>query len=105
LGAWIMREDGVEPLMAAVESVLVPLRMGQGLDDIALAGLEAAIDSFADHWSGERLIPKQAAAIVAEIWPALDSCAALYDEAGSDLIRRVAARLTERVSRCFLEPE
>ena len=98
-----MMEVVVQQLVDAAEALLVPLRMGQGLDDQALANLELALDEFARQWRSEPLIPKRAASVLAEIWPAMEASSELYADERGPRIREEAVRLSDRVFLCFVE--
>jgi len=78
--------------------------MGQGLDEVALGRLEVALDEFAVAWRTEAMIPKSAASVLAELWPALDSSSYLYPDERADRIRDQAVHLSDRVAQCFVEP-
>ena len=98
-----MKEASVTGLLAAAEGLLVPLRMGDGLDEAALARLESALDDFASAWRGEAMIPKAAASVLAELCPALETSSYLYPDERGNVVRQQAAMLSDRVAQCFVE--
>ena len=96
------RDDSVDRLLNAVEAFTSPLRMGDGIDESALAELKAALVSFAAAWKGDEMIPKAATAVLAELYPAMDGSAGLYD---SDYAKRIgdeAVTLYDLVSACMI---
>lgn len=100
-----MKEASVTQLVDAAEAFLVPLRMGEGLDEQALALLETAIDTFANQWRRDSMIPKSAASVLSEIWPSMEAASDLYPDERGDRIRDIAVRLGDRIAVCFLEDD
>jgi len=94
----------VDALERTVTRFLVPLRTGDGLDDLALGDLSSALRNCAAAWQGRDMIPKRAASILAELFPAVEGCAAHYDQ---DYARRIldsCIALHDLVVACTTEP-
>ena len=96
-----MTDSSVIGVIEAVKALLVPLRMGQGLDETALADLERALEKFAVDWSHEKVIPKVAASVLAELIPSLESASYLYPDERGQRILELSATLSDKVARCF----
>jgi hypothetical protein len=95
------RDDSVDRLLNAVIAFTEPLRMGDGIDEPALAELKAALVAFAAAWKGDEMIPKDAATVLAELYPAMDGSTGLY---ASDYAKRIydeAIALYDLVAACM----
>src|SRR5205823_9088503 len=101
-GPTVNKQAATDSPMAAAEAVCVPARMGEGVDPLALAGLEMALDNFARVWREDIVIPKSAASVLAELAPSLESSSYLYQDERREIIRELAVRLADRVARCFV---
>jgi hypothetical protein len=96
-----LKEVIVNELLAAAEALTVPLRMGRGLDEEALARVEDALERAAIAWRGDPMIPKRAASVLVELASSVETSSYLYDVSQADLIRQHAAHLGDLVARCF----
>ena len=87
-------------MAAAWEAFDIPVREGEGLDDGLLESLKSALQSFADSWASSDSIPRLAANILVDIFPATESNASLYDETEAERITQAAYELHELVGEC-----
>ncbi|MFD7537861.1 MULTISPECIES: hypothetical protein [unclassified Streptomyces] len=74
-----MDKDLVSRLEETATRFVIPLRMNEGFDEQALLQLQEEIDRCGRAWRNETHIPKRAALILAELSPAIEACAWLYE--------------------------
>jgi hypothetical protein len=95
----------VDELVAAAVKFTVPLRMGDGMDEIALNALRQALRRCADAWRHEVSIPKRAAHVLVDLFPAIEGDSHLYEEDYAKLVRDVALEISDLVTECVaLDP-
>lgn len=87
-------------LERAVERFAVPLRMGSGIDELAYADLCEALRSCATAWRGQDQIPKRAASMLAELFPAIEGCAGIYDQDCASRVLECCVELHDLVMAC-----
>jgi hypothetical protein len=92
----------VERLLVSVEKFTVPLRMGDGVDEPALAELKSALTTLASAWKGEQMIPKRAAAVLTELYPAVEGCSSLYPDDQASRVLEEANELLDLVQACMI---
>lgn len=100
-GVTMTTTDGnelTESLREAAERFMLPLRIGEGFDPDALDALCEQVDRCGRLWSGAPSVPKAAALILAELYPALDECAALHQDPLRLRIVHAAGRVRASVS-------
>jgi hypothetical protein len=90
-----------EELLDAIVKVTTPLRMGDGIDAAALETLTATLGRLAGEWSGRAEVPKDAAAALAELYPAVTGASYAYPTDYGDQVRDLAETLFDLVSTCF----
>jgi hypothetical protein len=95
----------IQQLRAAAQRFVVPLRRNEGFDPDALDELCEAIDRCGRVWSGRQAVPKLAALILAELFPAVDGCAWLYPDPMRQRILQAAARVAQSVSASLDNPD
>lgn len=91
------RDDVSKRLSDAVERFTVPLRMGEGVDDIALGELKSALAAAAAAWRGEPSLPKTLVIFLVEVFPSIDATSHLYPDERGDRIRTIAEEVQEMV--------
>jgi hypothetical protein len=92
-------------MRTAAERFVVQLRRNEGFDPDALDELCEAIDNCGRSWVGSPSVPKSAALILAELFPAVEGCAELYPEHTHNRILEAAARVAQSVSASLDTPE
>ncbi|MBK3647872.1 hypothetical protein [Streptomyces sp. MBT33] len=92
-----METDVVGRLEEAADRFVTPLRMNEGFDEQALHRLHAEIDRCGTEWRGATHVPKRAALILAELSPALQACAWLYEEGMRQRIQEAGVMVSEAV--------
>lgn len=95
----------IQQLRVAAQRFIIPLRLNERFDPDALGELCEAIDRCGRAWSGQPAVPKPAALILAELFPAVDGCAWLYLDPMRQRIREAAARLAQSVSASLDNPD
>ncbi|MEV0982585.1 hypothetical protein [Streptomyces sp. NPDC049915] len=58
---------------------MIPLRLNEGFDEQTLVQLREEIERCGTAWRGATKVPKRAALILAELFPAIAACAWLYE--------------------------
>lgn len=91
-------EELVSQLNDAAEGFIGPLRLNDGFVQLALDELCRQIDRLGEQWRAAEVIPKSAALLLSELYPAISACADLY--AGDERQRMIdaAVRVGERVT-------
>lgn len=92
-------------LRVAGERFVIPLRRNEAFDPDALDELCEAIDSCGRIWAASPTVPKAAALILAELFPAIDDCAWLYPDPLRQRIVEAAARVAQSVSASLDTPD
>jgi hypothetical protein len=93
-----VEEELVSQLDDAAERFVVPLRLNDGFDQLALDELCRQIDRFGHRWRTSEVIPKSAALILSELYPAISACADLYSGDERRRMIEAAVRVGERVT-------
>lgn len=95
----------IRRLRTSGERFVRQLRRNEGLDSDALDELCEAIDTCGRSWAGSPTVPKAAALILAELFPAIDGCARLYPDPVRQRILEAATRVAQCVSAGLDTPE
>jgi hypothetical protein len=90
-------EELVSQLGDAAEGFIIPLRLNDGFDELALEELCRQIDRLGQQWRTSEVIPKSGALILSELYPAICACADLYSGDERQRMIEAAARVWERV--------
>ncbi|MFF3583946.1 hypothetical protein [Streptomyces mirabilis] len=85
-------------LEEAENRFVIPMRMNEGLDEQALLQLQEEIDRCGTAWRECTHVPKRAALILAELLPAIEACAWLYDGNMRRRIQEAGAMVSEAVT-------
>ncbi|MEU6509725.1 hypothetical protein [Streptomyces sp. NPDC046942] len=93
-----METDLISRLEEAAERFVIPLRMNEGLDEQALLQLQEKIDHCGTAWREATHVPKRAALILAELHPAIEACAWLYEENMRQRIQEAGLMVSESVT-------
>lgn len=89
----------------AAMAVLVPVRMGKGLDRPALERLKGVLVRAAEMWADSDWLPKTAAALFVDLAPVMESCSYAYpvgDERTA--IQGAGQEIDVLVRACFIGP-
>lgn len=97
-------EPEVNELLAAAEQFTVPLRMGQGMDDIALGRLRDALRQCEDAWRDRDTVPKVGANVLVDLYLAVDASSYLYEDDYQALVRDAAIEISDLVRACVALP-
>ncbi|MGQ4434421.1 hypothetical protein [Streptomyces sp. SAS_260] len=92
-----METDLVSRLEEAANHFVIPLRMNEGFDEQALLQLQEEIDGCGTAWREGTHVPKRAALILAELFPAIEACAWLYEGDMRQRIQEAGAMVSEVV--------
>ncbi|RKE02893.1 hypothetical protein [Streptomyces sp. TLI_171] len=93
-----MTADLVGLLEEAATRFVIALRMNEGFDKGALQELHEAIDRCGKAWRESDQVPKRGALILAELFPAIDACAWLYEGEMRQRIVEAGVLVSERVT-------
>jgi hypothetical protein len=85
-------------LEEAANRFVIPLRMNEGFDERALLQLQEEIDRCGTAWRDGTHVPKRAALILAELFPAIEACAWLYEGNMRQRIQEAGAMVSEAVT-------
>ncbi|MCD7445484.1 hypothetical protein K4B79_45805 [Streptomyces lincolnensis] len=92
-----METDLVSRLEQAADRFVIPRRMNEGFDEQALLQLQEEIDRCGTAWTGATHVPKRAALILAELSPAIEACARLYEGDMRQRIQEAGLMVSEAV--------
>lgn len=90
----------VDALLVAADKFTVPLRMGQGVDEVALDALRDALRRCAEAWHERDLVPKLAANVLVDLYPAVEASSYLYSDDYAPRVRTVAEEIGDLVRSC-----
>ncbi|MFG2481136.1 hypothetical protein [Streptomyces fagopyri] len=93
-----METDLVSRLEEAANRFVIPLRMNEGFDEQALLQLQEEIDRCGTAWREGTHVPKRAALILAELSPAIEACAWLYEDDMRQRIQEAGVMVSEAVT-------
>lgn len=93
-------QECVAELVAAASEFVVGLRMRDGVSEDAFQRLSSALRSCASSWEGIDEIPRRAANVLVDIFPATESSAHLYDGEERNRIQEMALELHELIQEC-----
>lgn len=86
----------IEELAAAAEGVVVSLRLNEGLPEQKRERLSSALSQAARQWSETPYVPKRLAAILVELYPAVEASSHLYAGGEAVAIQQAAAEVYEQ---------
>lgn len=93
-------QEHVAGLVSAASEFTVGLRMREGVSEAAFQRLSSVLRSCAYSWEGLAEIPRRAANVLVDIFPATESSADLYDGEERDRIQEMAFQLHELIQEC-----
>lgn len=94
------RQEYVAELVAAASEFVVGLRMREGVSEDSFQRLSSALRNFASSWEGQDEIPRLAANVLVDIFPATESSADLYESEERNRIQEMAFELHELIQEC-----
>lgn len=99
--------ESVRHLLQAAEAFSVPLRTGAGVNPQRLNDLCDALRVCAREWAEAAAIPKAAANVLVDLFPAVESCSYLpfYEADEAQRIRDAAQILGDLVRACVAPVE
>ncbi|MER0481034.1 hypothetical protein ABR737_22320 [Streptomyces sp. Edi2] len=90
----MMTESGpADELTEALNSLTLPLRSNEGLDEEALEKVFSVLRKCEQEWDGSSLIPRDALAELVDVYAALDGLSEAYPEPVRSAIDRAAREL------------
>jgi hypothetical protein len=89
-----------EALHNAIEAFDIPLRMKQGMDEMALGNLPEVLRQCRAAWQHSDTIPKAAALELVDLAPAIESSSYLYDEDYAARVRDISIEIADLVRDC-----
>jgi hypothetical protein len=95
-----MMRPEVDALHEAAEKFDIPLRMHEGIDEIALDNLRDALRQCAEAWRDADSIPKSAALDLVDLAPGIESSSYLYDEDYAARVRDISIEIADLVRDC-----
>jgi hypothetical protein len=103
----MIQVDLAADLQRAAEAFTVPLRMGEGLNEPCLEELCAVLRACAREWAQTAAIPKAAANVLVDLFPAVESCSYLpfYQGETAQRIRDTAMTLGQLARACVAMDE
>ncbi len=98
----MVQGESVRSLLSAAEAFLVPLRLGEGLQEQRLNDLCGVLRACAHEWACAAAIPKAAANVLVDLFPAIEACSYLasYDGDEAQRIRNAAQTIGDLVHAC-----
>lgn len=94
-------DDMTAGLAEAVERLTVPLRMGDGVDETALGELSTLLTGLAEQWQGRADVPKEAAGLLVELYPAMVGAIGLYQDDQAQAIQDAAEQVLDLALACL----
>ncbi|WP_043265911.1 hypothetical protein [Streptomyces sp. CT34] len=95
----------VAELASSWERFDVSLRMRRGFDEMAFNQLKTALAQCAESWASSDTIPRLAANILVDIFPATEGNSPLYSGPEAEKITEAAYELQELVTECVAVDE
>jgi hypothetical protein len=93
-------ETEVDELLAAAEGFTVPLRMAQGVNELALERLRTALRGCAVAWEGRDSVPRGAVNVMVDLVPAVEASGGLYSEDYRTRVLDAAIEINDLVREC-----
>ncbi|MCZ1008961.1 hypothetical protein [Streptomyces lydicus] len=85
--------DTADELTEALDSLTLPLRSNEGLDEEALEKASSVLRQCEQEWDGRSLIPREALAELVDVYAALNGVSYAYPEPARSAIGRAAREL------------
>jgi len=95
-----MNAPEVDALLTAVQTFSVPLRMGDGINEVGLAELRKALRSCAEAWQYVDTVPKLAMNVLVDVYPTVEASSYLYEAEYASRIRDLAVEIADLVHLC-----
>lgn len=96
-----MSTGAARRLESVTERFAVPLHGGEGINEPALDELKEVLAEVAAEWQHEETVPKDAAALLVELYPALIGNIDIYPEDQAERIQAVCEELLELSLACL----
>ncbi|MBW5470330.1 hypothetical protein GPJ61_21115 [Brevibacillus formosus] len=91
----------LEELLLGEEGLLISLRLGDGLNQKRVDEVCNILAELEVDWSGKDFIPKKAADLFVDLYPAMESSCGLYDENEGQEIMDAADKIMDRIRGCI----
>jgi hypothetical protein len=91
----------LEQLEKSYEAFMVPLRMGDGLEEKPYNEFCKLLVCCSDIWGEDEVIPKRAALIFVDAFSSMISSSYLYDEAVGAKISMAADEMNDLIRQCI----
>jgi hypothetical protein len=94
--------QGASDLEHAIQELITPVRLGDGLDALAVDRALAAVRVTAAQWRARGCVSLADAALLVASYPDLEAASYLYGDSDAERIREVARQLNEECLRSLL---
>lgn len=94
--------EKLEELLLSEDGLLVSLRLGNGLDQEKVENICCVLNELQVEWEDCDYIPKKAADIFIDFYPAMESSCGLYSEDESDKIIDSADKIMDLIRDCVI---
>ena len=84
-------------LERAASSLLISLRMGEGLDSARLDHLRAALTEAAEQWTQRDSVPRSTVALLVALYPDFEAASYGYPNTQAEEIQEAARQLSEHI--------
>ena len=93
---------GASDLENALQELITPVRLGDGLDALAVDRAFAVVRVIAAEWRARGCVPLADAALLVAFYPDLEAASYLYGDLDAERIREVARQLNEECLHSLL---
>ena len=94
----------VNELEQALQGLVVPVRLGDGLDAAAVERATLAVRVARARWKTRECISTSEVALLLAVYPDLEAASYLYGDSDAERIRETARQLSEEMLLAVLEP-
>lgn len=91
-----------EKLLLSEEGLLIKLRLGKGLDRVKYDSICYLLEELAAEWKGIDTIPKKAAELFVDLYPAMDATSYQYKNDEAIIIKEAADKLISLIRDCCI---
>lgn len=91
----------LEELLLLDEGILVSLRLGDGLNQDKVESICKVLEELSREWEQNDFIPKKAADLFVDFYPAMESACGLYTDEEQTIIMDAANKIMEFIRECI----